>query len=230
MFVRGRFCNFVSLFRVGTCLLIFRVEAKLFFYCLVLVIHSKMTNIVIGSFLSRNEAYEIKHYWSQKMEGQRVTQPENKHYTPSGLKASHTESGVRLYWIITKIKNIFIFPKIFPAGFGTGQHWLILQSNRVIWWDHDSVSAWLLFIHSRERVCIPCFTIDCKSLLCFPVLSVKYFVMVTHRTKGKASGLGLFASPLQRIWLSPLDWFIVLECSCRYSWIILKKAENVQVI
>lgn len=66
MFVRGRFCNFVSLFRVGTCLLIFRVEAKLFFYCLVLVIHSKMTNILIGSFLSRNEAYEIKHYWSQK--------------------------------------------------------------------------------------------------------------------------------------------------------------------
>lgn len=97
MFVRGRFCNFVSLFRVGTCLLIFRVEAKLFFYCLVLVIHSKMTNILIGSFLSRNEAYEIKHYWSQKMEGQRVTQPENKHYTPSGLKASHTESVVRLY-------------------------------------------------------------------------------------------------------------------------------------
>lgn len=76
MFVRGRFCNFVSLFRVGTCLLIFRVEAKLFFYCLVLVIHSKMTNIVIGSFLSRNEAYVIKHYWSQKMHGQRVTQPE----------------------------------------------------------------------------------------------------------------------------------------------------------
>lgn len=151
MFVRGRFCNFVSLFRVGTCLLIFRVEAKLFFYCLVLVIHSKMTNIVIGSFLSRNEAYEIKHYWSQKMEGQRVTQPENKHYTPSGIKASHTELGVRLYWIITKIKNIFIFPKIFPAGFGTGQHRLILQSNRVIWWDHDSVSAWLLFIHPRNE-------------------------------------------------------------------------------